>query len=80
MVDHLAVHPNAKGIFARGSAHLTVDGSTPEHMEALHAFAASLGLKRAWFQPHASAPHPACRRAAQGGRARPRPRAGTPTD
>jgi hypothetical protein len=57
MVDHLAVYPNAKGIFARGSAHLTVDGSTPEHMDALHAFAASLGLKRAWFQPHATAPH-----------------------
>jgi 1-aminocyclopropane-1-carboxylate deaminase/D-cysteine desulfhydrase-like pyridoxal-dependent ACC family enzyme len=57
MVDEVRIWPNAKGIFRKGSAHLTVDGSTPEHLEALHAFAKRLGLRREWFQDHRLAPH-----------------------
>ena len=57
MVDELRVWPNAKGIFRKGSAHLTVDGSTPEHLQALHAFAERIGMRREWFQDHKLAPH-----------------------
>jgi 1-aminocyclopropane-1-carboxylate deaminase/D-cysteine desulfhydrase-like pyridoxal-dependent ACC family enzyme len=57
MVDEVRIWPNAKGIFRKGSAHLTVDGTTPEHLEALHAFAKRLGLRREWFQDHKLAPH-----------------------
>lgn len=57
MVDQVTIYPNAKGIFRKGSAHLTVDGTTPEHLEALHAFALSIGLRRSWFQPHKLAAH-----------------------
>lgn len=54
MVDELRVWPHARHrCFMKGSAHLTTDGSIDE----LHAFAAKLGLKRSWFQPHWSAPH-----------------------
>jgi hypothetical protein len=53
MVDELRVHPNAKGIFKKGSCHLTTDGPLDE----LHLFAARLGMKRSWFQDHPSAPH-----------------------
>lgn len=35
------------------SCHLITDGDNEE----LHAFAASLGLKRAWFQESTSGPH-----------------------
>lgn len=51
-VDELTVYPNAWGPFKRGSCHLTADT-----LDELHAFAQSLGLKRAWFQPHRLAPH-----------------------
>lgn len=57
MVDAVTKYPNAKGIFANGSAHLTVDGTTPEHLAALHAFALRIGLRRSWFQPHRLAAH-----------------------
>ena len=33
--------------------HLTTDGD----LEELHVFAEKLGMKRAWFQPHATLPH-----------------------
>jgi hypothetical protein len=57
MVDELRKWPHATGIFRAGSAHLTVDGTTPEHIEVLHAFAKRIGLKREWFQDHKLAPH-----------------------
>ncbi len=53
MVDELVVQPNAVGIFRAGSSHLTTDGD----LEELHAFAARIGLRRSWFQEHATAPH-----------------------
>lgn len=54
MVDELKVWPHARHrCFKAGSAHLTVDGALDE----LHAFAARLGLRRAWFQDHVLAPH-----------------------
>lgn len=56
MVDELRVWPHARHrCFRNGSAHLTV--SEPSELPALHAFAARLGLKRAWFQDHPIAPH-----------------------
>lgn len=52
-VDELKVYPNARHrCFKAGSAHLTADT-----LEELHAFAARIGLKRAWFQDHRLAPH-----------------------
>lgn len=52
-VDELRVWPHAKHrCFRAGSAHLTADS-----LEELHAFAKSLGLRRAWFQEHRLAPH-----------------------
>lgn len=57
MVDEIRKYPNAKGVFMKGSAHLTVDGTSPSHLEELHAFAESIGLKRDWFQDHPLAPH-----------------------
>ncbi len=57
MVDAITKYPNAKGIFRNGSAHLTVNGTTPEHLEALHAFAQRIGLRRSWFQDHRLAAH-----------------------
>lgn len=54
MVDALFVWPGRKArCFNGGSCHLTTDGE----LEELHAFAARLGLKRAWFQNHRVMPH-----------------------
>jgi hypothetical protein len=54
MVDELRPYPAARDrCFRAGACHLTTDGALDE----LHAFAARLGLRRAWFQPHPSAPH-----------------------
>lgn len=52
-VDKLLHWPGAKPPFHRGSCHLTSDACDAE----LHAFAALLGLKREWFQPHRVANH-----------------------
>lgn len=57
MVDDVMRWPHAKGIFKAGSAHLTVNGSSAQHIAALHDFAKKIGLKRAWFQDHKLAPH-----------------------
>jgi hypothetical protein len=38
--------------FDKGSCHLTADT-----LEELHAFAARLGMRRAWFQDHPLCPH-----------------------
>lgn len=46
MVDELQVWPVARGIFTAGSCHLTTDGE----LDDLHAFAARIGMRRAWFQ------------------------------
>lgn len=51
-VDELVVYPNARGIFRAGSCHLSADSA-----EELHAFAAKIGMKRAWFQDHRLLPH-----------------------
>ena len=53
MVDELQRWPNARRPFDKGSCHLTTDGTLDE----LHAFAERIGLRRAWFQEHTSAPH-----------------------
>jgi Protein of unknown function (DUF4031) len=53
MVDELKVWPHAKHPFLTGSCHLTTDGD----LEELHAFAARIGMRRAWFQDHPTAPH-----------------------
>lgn len=53
MVDELQVWPGARGIFGAGSCHLTTDGQLAE----LHAFALSIGMRRAWFQDHRLCPH-----------------------
>lgn len=52
MVDDLKVW-TTKRPFHLGSCHLTTDGP----LEELHAFAARIGMKRAWFQEHRFAPH-----------------------
>lgn len=44
-VDELTVYPNAKGIFKKGSCHLTADTD-----EELHEFAKQIGMKFSWFQ------------------------------
>ena len=55
LVDELIVWPHAKHrCFKGGSCHLTI---VDEPLENLHAFAARIGLKRAWFQDHPLAPH-----------------------
>lgn len=41
----------------RTSCHLTVTPDGADPIEELHQFAASIGLKRAWFQNHAALPH-----------------------
>ena len=51
-VDELRVYPGARGIFSRGSCHLFADSD-----EELHEFAAKIGMKREWFQPHRVANH-----------------------
>ncbi len=53
MVDEIKVWPHAKGIFRKGSAHLTVYGA----IEELHAFAVKISMRREWFQDHPIAPH-----------------------
>jgi len=50
-VDQLVVW-TTRPPFGRGSCHMTADT-----LDELHAFAARIGLKRAWFQRHALAPH-----------------------
>lgn len=47
-VDELAIYPNAWGPFRSGSCHMF---ARVGDVDALHAFAARIGLKRAWFQP-----------------------------
>lgn len=44
--------PSQPRPFHRGSSHLTADT-----VDELHVFAARIGLRRAWFQEHVSAPH-----------------------
>jgi hypothetical protein len=52
MVDGLKIWTR-KRPFHRGSCHLTTD----ETLDALHAFAARIGMRRQWFQDHPYAPH-----------------------
>lgn len=51
-VDELRVWPTKIRCFKGGAAHLTADT-----LDELHAFAARLGLKRAWFQDKGLVPH-----------------------
>jgi hypothetical protein len=46
MVDELRKWPTKIAVFLDGSCHLTTHGD----IEELHAFAAGIGLRRAWFQ------------------------------
>lgn len=55
MVDEVKVWPTKIACFKRGSAHLTF--VAPSTVDDLHALAARIGLRRAWFQPHPIAPH-----------------------
>lgn len=55
MVDELRRWPTRIACFRSGSAHLTVDSGLGD-VEELHAFAARIGLRRAWFQS-GSTPH-----------------------
>lgn len=53
MVDEFRVWaPTSIRCFKSGSCHLTADTE-----EELHAFAARLGLRRAWFQAKSTTPH-----------------------
>lgn len=57
-VDELVPRPSAKlKIFRAGSCHLAANGYSDAHLEALHKFAARIGLKRQYFQLHKLAPH-----------------------
>lgn len=51
-VDELRQWPTRIRCFKPGSCHLMADT-----LDELHAFAARLGLKRAWFQDHRLHPH-----------------------
>jgi hypothetical protein len=51
-VDPLAIYPSEIACFQGGSCHLYADT-----LEELHAFAARLGMKRAWFQDRGRLPH-----------------------
>ena len=51
-VDPLMKHPVSSAWRWGWACHLTADTETE-----LHAFAAKIGMKRAWFQPHALLPH-----------------------
>lgn len=53
LVDEVKVWPTSIRCFKEGSCHLFTDGA----IEELHAFAAKLGLRRGWFQPHHILPH-----------------------
>ena len=59
LVDELQKWPTAIPCLKRGSCFLTVehDADGVQDFERLHAFAASLGLRREWFEEHATAPH-----------------------
>lgn len=46
-VDEFRRWPTGIRCFKNGSCHLTADSD-----DELHAFAAKLGLRREWFQPH----------------------------
>lgn len=58
MVDEIISWPTKIRCFKAGSCHLMIEAD--EHgqhdLERLHAFAESIGLRRAWFQP-TSTPH-----------------------
>lgn len=43
--------------FHRGSSHLSVNGLSDAHLDALHELAAKIGLHREWFQEHPRHPH-----------------------
>lgn len=47
MVDELRRYGRGPSCFAAGSCHLTVHGGD---LEALHALAADVGMRRSWFQ------------------------------
>lgn len=51
-VDDLRMFPTTLRTFAAGSCHMTADS-----MDELHLLASRIGLKREWFQRHATAPH-----------------------
>jgi hypothetical protein len=58
VVDELVPRPTAKlRIFRAGSCHLMANGYSDQHLDALHKFAARIGLQRRWYQPHKIAPH-----------------------
>jgi hypothetical protein len=58
VVDELVPRPSAKlKIFRAGSCHLAANGYSDQHLDALHKFAARIGLKRRHYQPHNLAPH-----------------------
>lgn len=51
-VDPLTPCPISANWHWNGSCHLIADS-----VDELHAFAASIGMKRAWFQNHTRMPH-----------------------
>lgn len=51
-VDPLRRFGGGPQCFREGSCHLFADT-----VEELHTFAARIGMRRAWFQDHASVPH-----------------------
>lgn len=51
-VDDLARYPTKIPCFRLGSCHMMADT-----LDELHAMAAKIGLKRAWFQDHPHHPH-----------------------
>ena len=58
MVDELQRWGAGHGPFhGRPSSHLTVNGSSPAHLDELHRVAEAAGLKREWFQGEAGTPH-----------------------
>jgi hypothetical protein len=58
VVDELLPRPQSRlRCFKAGSCHLMANGYSDAHLDALHKFAARIGLQRAYFQPHKIAPH-----------------------
>lgn len=51
-VDELRIYPSRISCFRDGSCHMTAD-----RIEELHAFALSIGIRRAWFQMRIVMPH-----------------------
>lgn len=47
----------AHAVCGRGVSPVRRHDAVPGDLEELHAFAARIGLKRAWFQRHRLAPH-----------------------